>query len=153
MTGGVAAAGVLAVRGRPAKALVALLGTFLVGFMWAWPTLLGPLARGTATAHFALRLKEIVPPTSPLFFFGRGSKDDVVLFHLDRRVPLLKSTSDVGTHVRHGQPFFLVVSRKQIPLLKPFKGFKTLFREAGRRRERNLLLLRWEPTPERNGKP
>jgi 4-amino-4-deoxy-L-arabinose transferase-like glycosyltransferase len=109
IAGGLAAL-VLAVRRRLVAGLAVLFATFTAAFLWAWPTLVGPMNRSAAAAEFARRVREIAPPNAPLF--ALVDPNHTVVFYVERPLPVLASTEEVQNKIREGHPFYLLCDEK-----------------------------------------
>jgi hypothetical protein len=104
--GGVGVAGgalalVLAARGKPRAALSALVATFAGAFLAAGPTLIGPMDRATTAAEFARRVRQHVPPDSPLL--ALRAANNTVLYYLDREVRSLGDVAEVRERAGRGE--------------------------------------------------
>ncbi|HUU30628.1 MAG TPA: phospholipid carrier-dependent glycosyltransferase, partial [Phycisphaerae bacterium] len=109
IAGGLAAL-VLAARRRLIAGQAVLFATFTAAFLWAWPTLIGPMARPTTAADFARHVRQVVPPEAPLFAFIEPNH--TVVFYLDRPLPVLASAKEVQDKIDEGHPFYLLCDEK-----------------------------------------
>jgi 4-amino-4-deoxy-L-arabinose transferase-like glycosyltransferase len=109
MTGGLAAL-VLGMRHRLLAGQAVLFATLAAAFVWAWPTLIGPMARPTTAANFARHVRQVVPPEAPLFAFIEPNH--TVVFYLDHPLPVLASAKEVRDKIDEGAPFFLLCDEK-----------------------------------------
>jgi len=119
MTGGFAAF-LLGMRHRLVAGQVVLFATLAAAFVWAWPTLIGPMARPTTAANFARHVRQIVPPEAPLFAFIEPNH--TVVFYLDRPLPVLASVKEVQDKIGEGDPFFLLCNEKHSGEVKQMLG-------------------------------
>jgi hypothetical protein len=109
IAGGLAAL-VLAARRRLIAGQAVLFATFTAAFLWAWPTLIGPMDRSAPAANFARQVREMVPADAPLFAFI--DPNHTVLFYLDRTLPVLQSAEDIQKTADQRAPFFLLCDEK-----------------------------------------
>jgi len=116
IAGGLAAL-VLATRRRLVAGQVVLFATFAAAFVWAWPTLVGPMARATTAAQFARQVRRIVPPDAPLFTFIEPHH--TVVYYVERPLPVLRSTKDIRDRISRGEPFFLFCDEKEPGEIQP----------------------------------
>ena len=119
MAGGLAAL-FLGVRRRLVAGQVVLFVTFAAAFVWAWPTLVGPMARPTTAANFARHVRQVVPPEAPLFAFIEPNH--TVVFYLDHPLPVLASAKEVRDKIDEGDPFFLLCDEKHPGEVKQMLG-------------------------------
>jgi len=119
MAGGLAAL-FLGVRRRLVAGQAVLFVTFAAAFVWAWPTLVGPMARPTTAANFARHVRQVVPPEAPLFAFIEPNH--TVVFYLDRPLPVLASAKEVRDKIDKGDPFFLLCNEKHPGEVKQMLG-------------------------------
>lgn len=108
---------VLGVRRRLVAGQVVLFATFAAAFLWAWPTLVGPMARATTAAQFARQVRRIVPPDAPLFTFIEPHH--TVVYYVERPLPVLRSTKDIRDRISPGEPFFLFCDEKEPGEIQP----------------------------------
>ena len=101
---------VLAARGRLMAGQAALFAALAAAFLWAWPTLIGPMDRSAPAANFARQVREMVPADAPLFAFI--DPNHTVLFYLDRTLPVLQSAEDIQKTADQRAPFFLLCDEK-----------------------------------------
>ena len=101
---------VLGVRRRLVASQVVLFATLAAAFVWAWPTLIGPMDRSATAANFARQVREWVPAEAPFFAFS--DPNHTVLFYLDRTLPVLRSAEDVQKTADRRAPFFLLCDEK-----------------------------------------
>jgi 4-amino-4-deoxy-L-arabinose transferase-like glycosyltransferase len=101
---------VLAARRRLVAGQAVLFATLAAAFVWAWPTLIGPMARPTTAANFARYVRQVVPPEAPLFAFIEPNH--TVVFYLDHPLPVLASAKEVRDKIDEGDPFFLLCDEK-----------------------------------------
>jgi len=119
IAGGLAAL-VLGMRRRLVAGQVVLFATLAAAFLWAWPTLISPMARPTPAANFARHVRQIVPPEAPLFAFIEPNH--TVVFYLDRPLPVLASVKEVQDKIDEGDPFFLLCDEKHSGEVKQMLG-------------------------------
>jgi 4-amino-4-deoxy-L-arabinose transferase-like glycosyltransferase len=119
MAGGLAAF-FLGVRHRLVAGQAVLFATLAAAFVWAWPTLIGPMARPTTAANFARYVRQVVPPEAPLFAFIEPNH--TVVFYLDHPLPVLASAKEVQDKIDEGNPFFLLCDEKHPGEVKQMLG-------------------------------
>jgi len=119
MTGGLAAF-FLGVRRRLVAGQAVLFATLAAAFLWAWPTLIGPMARPTTAMNFARHVRQVVPPEAPLFAFIEPNH--TVVFYLDRPLPVLASAKEVRDKIDEGTPFYLLCDEKHRGEIKQALG-------------------------------
>jgi 4-amino-4-deoxy-L-arabinose transferase-like glycosyltransferase len=165
IAGGLAAFS-LGMRRRLVAGQAVLFATFAAAFVWAWPTLIGPMDRVTTAAQFARQVRRIVPPDAPLFTFIEPHH--TVVYYVERPLPVLRSTKDIRDRISQGEPFFLFCDEKKpgkiqpvlrdVPALTPVLRMTNPYRPG-----ETFWLFHWpanspsahpsEPSQERSGSP
>jgi hypothetical protein len=112
----------LAVRRRLTAGLAVLVATFAVAFLWAWPTLMGPLDRATTALEFARQVRRQVPADMPLFSFAGAN--NMLVYQIQRPLVVLASPGTVQDQVGRGRPFYLICEERHLEALAPVAGLE-----------------------------
>jgi len=149
--GGISAAGgagacALALRQRPLGSLAVLVATVAAAFLWAWPTMVGPMDRATVAADFSREVRRHVAPDQPVFtFFGASAS---IVYYMERDLPVLADREAVEREMAAGRPFFLIVAEKHAASLGQVGGLEAvLHREDPFRTNEGYRLFEWRCIP------
>jgi 4-amino-4-deoxy-L-arabinose transferase-like glycosyltransferase len=143
---GGAAACVLALRRRLLGSLAVLVATVAVAFLWAWPTMVGPMNSATAGADFCREVRRHVAPDQALFAFSGANATTV--YYMERDVPALDDLEAVEREAAAGRPFFLIVAERHGVPFGEVRGLEpVVHRQDPFHRDEDRWLFAWRGGP------